>query len=158
MRVFKCDRCGKIYNEVPEPVNIKLQSNTGDVAMGKLRSPIAINCYGDNISTEIDLCSCCLKDYANWFQNCSFDDSFSITEQHFDLKPGITFNFLRAVELLLEGEKVRVITWAKNEYIYLDKVTKLINDETFRPFNSIAEWAEAVWEIYHKDGENKETK
>lgn len=62
-----------------------------------------------------------------------------------------TFDFLTAVKKLLEGKKVRVVGWAKSEYLYYDSGLKQVYDEVDYDYNCIWSWADDVWEEY-KDG------
>lgn len=62
-----------------------------------------------------------------------------------------TFDFLTAVKKLLEGKKVRVVGWAKFEYLCYDPCTKRIYDEVDQDFRGIWSWVDDVWEEY-KEG------
>lgn len=59
-----------------------------------------------------------------------------------------TFDFLTAVKKLLEGKKVRVVGWAKSEYLYYDSGTKQVYDEVDYDYKRIWSWADDVWEEY----------
>lgn len=59
-----------------------------------------------------------------------------------------TFDFPTAVKKLLEGKKVRVVGWAKPEYLYYDSGLKQVYDEVDYDYNCIWSWADDVWEEY----------
>lgn len=62
-----------------------------------------------------------------------------------------TFDFLTAVKKLLEGKKVRVVGWAKSEYLYYDSDLKQVYDEAGYDYNGMFSYVDNVWEEY-KDG------
>ena len=59
-----------------------------------------------------------------------------------------TFDFPTAVKKLLEGKKVRVVSWDKSEYLYYDSDLKQVYDEVDYDYNCIWSWADDVWEEY----------
>ena len=59
-----------------------------------------------------------------------------------------TFDFPTAVKKLLEGKKVRVVGWAKPEYLYYDSDLKQIYDEVDYDYNGLWSWVDNVWEEY----------
>lgn len=59
-----------------------------------------------------------------------------------------TFDFLTAVKKLLEGKKVRVVDWAKSEYLYYDSGLKQVFDEVDYGNYCIWTWVDSVWEEY----------
>lgn len=59
-----------------------------------------------------------------------------------------TFDFLTAVKKLLEGKKVRVVDWAKSEYLYYDSGLKQVFDEVDYDNYCIWTWVDSVWEEY----------
>lgn len=59
-----------------------------------------------------------------------------------------TFDYLTAVKELLEGKKVRVCSWPKQEYLYYDPDTKGIYDEEGFDYRVMSSWVDDVWEEY----------
>lgn len=64
MKVYKCDRCGKVYTE--KPLYYDKQKNTCIIGIG---IKIAEKCFDEFQS--IDLCEDCLKKFIEFVKNKS---------------------------------------------------------------------------------------
>lgn len=116
MTVYKCDRCGTVFEKVPSPIDITmLTDRTRKIA---ITSHFPIETIRDYTGT-VDLCPECLRDIAAFMSDPTTEVKTATSGLPKELIENVdeTFDIVDAFIHLIRGMKVRWTTWIEDEYI-----------------------------------------